>query len=181
MKTEQLTKLVRIIFPIYVGAILASSLLTWKYPEHADYFGPGLLVFAVLLLVLGALIDRSKETKIDPQRKVAYIIALIALVFIFASQLVPWKYAEYFGYVSAGLAVFVVLLSALMLRNKATKIDPQQKIVYIIFPVFLAVIFASTFATWKYPDHTDYVTAGLAVFVVLCLVLAALMFRNKAT
>jgi len=182
MKTEQLTKLFRIIYYTYVAFILASTFATWKYPEHTDYFGPGLVVFAVLIIVLGALLDRIKGTKIDLQRKIVYIIALISLVFVFASRLVPSKYAESFGYVSAGLGVFVVLLAvagALMMRNKATKIDPQQKIVYIMFTVSLAFIFASTFAAWKYPDH-DYGTAGLTVFMVLLLVLA-LMARRKAT
>lgn len=61
------------------------------------------------------------------------------------------------------------------------KTDQQQKLVYRLFAPVLVVIIASSLVAGKYPQHINYVLAGLGVFVVLLTAVAIFMIRNKAT
>lgn len=61
------------------------------------------------------------------------------------------------------------------------KTDQQQRLIYYLFGPFMVVIFASTWITWKYPDYSNYVMAGMGVVVVLLLALAIYMIRNTET
>lgn len=61
------------------------------------------------------------------------------------------------------------------------KVDPRKKLVYKVGALSLVAIYASSLAAWKYPEYTDYVSAGLVVFVVLLGAVAVFMIRTKAT
>jgi CO dehydrogenase/acetyl-CoA synthase alpha subunit len=61
------------------------------------------------------------------------------------------------------------------------KIDQQRKLVYIVGALSLVAIFASSLIAGKYPEYTDYVTAGLGVCSVLLVAVAIFMIRSKAS
>ena len=61
------------------------------------------------------------------------------------------------------------------------KKEQQQKLMYIIFGPFLAIIIASSLIAAKYPDYINYVLAGLMVVVALLYALMVFMIVKNET
>ncbi len=62
MKIEQQRKLVYYLFAPAMVVMLASTWITWKYPEYSNYVTAAIGVFIVLLIALAIFMVRSKAT-----------------------------------------------------------------------------------------------------------------------